>query len=113
MKMHTDERRRQQRMPVSCPVSFYNAGGELVARGTTVNLSATGALTSVPLSASGKIGRTANLTLCERRGPYGSAATEDFHAQARVTRHHPMVDDEWVGLALQFDSPLDLPPSAG
>ena len=102
------EKRKHPREVLSCPISLYTQGGELVAQGKTHDISDGGALLPLAVENLPKIEQMTNGAFSVPRSTTCTYMLEDFACDAKVVRHQPMLDDAMAGVALQFETPQDL-----
>jgi len=103
-----EERRKHKRFRIGCPIRFFDRGGKEFTQGKTADISDGGVFAPVPIRFMAEIGQDVNVTISVPRSTPNTYMLEDFASQAKVIRHMAMQDSEHVGLALQFERPLDL-----
>ncbi len=108
MSARRAEKRQHRRHALACPVAVLNEGGDVVARGKTLNISDGGALFAVPVAGVPAVPQAVRLDISVPRSTPNTYMLEPVSAPARVLRHEALVDPRLAGLAVRFESPLDL-----
>ncbi|MHC4983635.1 MAG: PilZ domain-containing protein [Planctomycetota bacterium] len=108
MPAPAEERRAHKRQNLACPTALLDSGGEIIAKGKTVNLSEGGALVSVPIESAPDMAADVEIRFSVPRSTANTYMLEEFASLACVTRHQPLVDESRAGVAIRFNKPLEL-----
>ena len=108
--MHTKqaERRRAQRMDLACPITVANDEHGLQIAGRTLDVSDSGAMISIPVKMLPKLKEKLQVKLSVPRTTPNTRMLEQFVSPATVVRHQPLVDDNYIGMAIRFAKPMGL-----
>jgi hypothetical protein len=93
---------------VPCPAAIFDKAGRPVGESRTTNLSDGGALLHVPVDSLPEVGAKIHVTISVPRATANTRMLEDFASPARVVRHVPADGENLAGLAVQFETPLDI-----
>ena len=101
------ERRRYKRLPLACPVSLNDAGGEPVGQSRGLNISDGGMLLPLPPERAPEAGSQVRATFSVPRSTPNTFLLEEFSCKAFVVRQEPE-NERSCQVALRFEPPLDL-----
>ena len=108
MATRSDERRSHVRVPLPCVTAIFDRAGRALARSRTKDLSNGGAFLHVPVTSLPEVGARINVTISVPRTTTNSRLLEDFAASARVVRHAPAGAADLSGMAIEFETPLNM-----
>lgn len=106
--MPTREKRQHRRTPLRCPIVLRGAHNQVVARGSTIDLSDGGAFVEVSLSYLPDLPREVQAELSVPRSTPNTFLLEPFASPAGIVRHQPLKNAAVAGIAIAFQRPLRL-----
>lgn len=104
----TTERRKHKRHRLSCGVAVQRASAKEPLKGKSIDISDGGLLLPIPIKVVPRVSERVKVLLAIPRTTPNTHMVEEISCEARVVRHQPMENDEVVGVALQFQTPLKL-----
>ena len=106
----SNERRQHKRHKLTCPITLFGRGGQVLVKASTADLSHGGAYVTVNHE-SLKDAKSVNVAFSiPNTGP--DHQTEGFAANATVLRQDLCDNNGLIGLALQFTQQIHLPIEA-
>ncbi|MBT3198839.1 MAG: PilZ domain-containing protein [Phycisphaerales bacterium] len=110
MDNRSNERRQHKRHKLTCPITLFGRGGQVLVKADTADLSHGGAYVTVDHE-SVKDAKNVNVAFSiPDTGP--DHQMEGFAANATVLRQDYCENNELIGLALQFTQHMHLPIEA-
>ena len=104
MPKSRSERRRHNRLEVSCSVVLHDGGGDSPVKTRTINVSDGGVYLIAPTSQASEPGKPVALKLLVPRSTPNTYMLEEISAQATVIRRDVLKGDSQVGIAMRFMS---------
>lgn len=108
MNPEVRDRRQNKRVSITCPMTLFGRGGEVLAKSKTTNISSSGAFVTVPVEVLSSLERSVNVTFSIPRRYGEDTMLEGYAANANVVRHEAMMDDRMAGVGLEFEQPIAL-----
>lgn len=102
------ERRAHAREGLVCPVRVDSDVDNGHTGGYTLNISDSGAMFTVPITFLSNMPSNVKVSIAVPRTTANTHMLERVATEATIVRHEPMVDEEHVGIAVRFSTPLDL-----
>jgi len=110
MDIGSAERRQHKRHKISCPITLFGRGGQVLAKANITDLSHGGTYVTVAPE-SVQDAESLNVAFSIPNA-HISHQLEGFAANAKVIRQEPSDQTDLVGLALQFTQQMNLPIEA-
>lgn len=96
------ERRKHKRQAIACPVSLSGEDEKFLAQSKTLDISDGGAIFAVPSKSVPRLDQKVAIVFSVPRSTPNTYMLEEFTGRARIVRHQPLLDNEQVGVAIQF-----------